>query len=162
MYIMKNDAGRATPIEAAAAPPRTKASNYPERLASMMAGREKRPLGDLFGLRNFGVNLTRLPPGAVSALQHVHSRQDEFVYVLQGMPTLYTDSVSTIMNAGMCIGFPAGGPAHHLANETTTDVLILEVGDRTPGDSVSYPDDDIQAVLGPDGRWQFLKKDGTP
>ena len=66
-------------IVAAEAALRTKPSNYPEPFYSRMAGREKRPLGDLFGLKNFGVNLTRLAPGAESALLHRHSRQDEFV-----------------------------------------------------------------------------------
>jgi uncharacterized cupin superfamily protein len=56
-------------IVAAETPVRTRASHYPEPFASRMAGREKRPLGDLFGLKNFGVNLTRLAPGAVSALR---------------------------------------------------------------------------------------------
>jgi len=78
-------------IEAAAAPPRTKPSNYPEPFFSRMKGREKRPLGDLFGLKNFGVNLTRLSPGGESALLHRHSKQDEFIYVLEGTPTLVTD-----------------------------------------------------------------------
>jgi uncharacterized cupin superfamily protein len=51
---------RATAILASNAPTRTKPSNYPEPFASRMAGRVKRPLGDLFGIANFGVNLTRL------------------------------------------------------------------------------------------------------
>ena len=41
-------------ILAEAAPARTRPSNYPEPFASQMAGRLKRPLGDLFGLQNFG------------------------------------------------------------------------------------------------------------
>ena len=63
-------------------PKRTKPSNYPEPFASQMQGREKRPLGDLFGLTNFGVNLTQLAPGAVSALRHAHTAQDELIYIL--------------------------------------------------------------------------------
>jgi uncharacterized cupin superfamily protein len=127
-----------------------------------MAGREKRPLGELFGLTNFGVNLTRLAPGAVSALRHRHSRQDEFVYVLEGEPTLVTDAGEMPLGPGMCAGFPAGGPAHMLANRSGRDVVYLEVGDRTPADRVEYPDDDIAAALAPDGRWYFVRKDGTP
>jgi uncharacterized cupin superfamily protein len=69
-------------VFAASAPPRTVASTYPEPYACRMNGRTKQPLGDLFGLSNFGVNLTRLKPGAATALHHRHSRQDEFVYVL--------------------------------------------------------------------------------
>lgn len=149
-------------VAAEEAPLRTKSSNYPEPFALRVAGREKRPLGDLFGLANFGVNLTRLPPGALSALRHAHSHQDEFIYVLQGEPTLITNAGETPLRAGMCAGFKAGsGDAHHLANRTDTDVVYLEVGDRTKGDTVNYPDDDIQAAT-VNGVRQFTHKDGDP
>jgi uncharacterized cupin superfamily protein len=85
------DGTKPVAVVAADAAPRGRASNYPEPFASRMAGRVKRPLGDLFGLGNFGVNLTTLAPGAVSSLRHAHSRQDEFVYILEGEPTLVTD-----------------------------------------------------------------------
>jgi uncharacterized cupin superfamily protein len=149
-------------IEAAAAPARTRPSNYPEPFAARMAGREKRPLGDVFGLVHFGVNLTRLAPGAVSSLRHAHSRQDEFIYILRGNPTLHTDEGPTALSPGMCAGFKAGtGNAHHLVNETSEDVVYLEVGDRTVGDEVYYPDDDIKAVR-VEGKWRFARKDGMP
>jgi uncharacterized cupin superfamily protein len=149
-------------IRAREAAPRAKATNYPEPFASRMAGREKRPLGDVFGLTNFGVNLTRLAPGAVSALRHAHSKQDEFVYILEGNPTLITDAGETALEPGMCAGFKAGtGDAHHLVNRSEAPVVYLEVGDRSPGDSGSYPDDDLKAVLDPEGRWSFARKDGT-
>jgi uncharacterized cupin superfamily protein len=154
---------RPTAIVAADAAPRTKPSNYPEPFFSRMARREKRPLGDLFGLVNFGVNLTRLAPGGESSLRHAHSRQDEFIYVLEGNPTLITGAGETPLEPGMCAGFKAGtGDAHHLVNRTPTDVLYIEVGDRTTGDEGRYPDDDIQAVLGAGGKWRFTRKDGTP
>lgn len=150
-----------TAIVAAEAPARTKASNYPEPFASRMSGREKRPLGDLFGLKNFGVNLTRLAPGSISALRHAHTKQDEFIYVLKGNPYLQTDEGRTQLKPGMCAGFAAGtGNAHHLINDTTEDVVYLEVGDRAAGDEGSYPDDDLKAVL-VDGKWRFTRKDGT-
>jgi len=126
-----------------------------------MAGREKRPLGDLFGLGNFGVNLTRLAPGAVSALRHAHTKQDEFVYILQGRPTLHTDEGHTLLAPGMCAGFRAGtGNGHQLINNTSEEVVYLEVGDRTPGDEGTYPDDDLRAQL-VDGRWVFTHKNGA-
>jgi uncharacterized cupin superfamily protein len=153
------------PIAVAAtdAPARTKPSNYPEPFASRMAGREKRPLGDLFGLTNFGVNLTRLGPGGLSALRHAHSRQDEFIYVVQGQPTLVTNAGETLLRPGMCAGFKAGtGDGHHLVNRTDSDVTYLEVGDRSAGDAVSYPDDDIQLAVGADGKRRFARKDGSP
>ena len=142
--------------------PRAKPSTYPEPFFSRMAGREKRQLGDVFGLTNFGVNLTRLKPGGESALLPRHTRQDEFVYILEGTPTLVTEDGETPMAPGMCAGFPAEGAAHQLVNRTAADVLYLEIGDRTPGDAASYPRDDIQADLGPDGQWLFTHKDGRP
>jgi uncharacterized cupin superfamily protein len=149
-------------IVALEAPSRTKPSNYPEPFASRMAGREKKPLGDLFGLSNFGVNLTRLAPGAPSALRHAHTRQDEFIYVLQGHPTLVTDVGETPLHPGMCAGFKAGtGDGHQLVNRSNEEVLYLEVGDRTADDSASYPDDDLRALAVGVGQWQFTHKDGT-
>ena len=149
-------------ILAADVPSRARLSVYPEPFAARMRGRDKKALGQLFGLRNFGVNLTRLAPGAISALRHAHARQDEFIYILQGRPTLHTDEGRQQLAPGECAGFKAGtGNAHRLINETSEEVVYLEVGDRTPGDEGSYPDDDIKAVL-VNGAWTFVHKDGTP
>jgi uncharacterized cupin superfamily protein len=149
-------------IEAVSAAPRKKPSNYPEPFLSRMAGREKRPLGDLFGLKNFGVNLTTLVPGGESALMHRHSKQDEFIFIVRGEPTLVTDTGEVQLRPGMCAGFPAGGIAHHLVNRSTSDVLYLEIGDRTPGDTGYYPKDDIMAKMDASGTWSFTHKDGQP
>jgi uncharacterized cupin superfamily protein len=148
-------------VVAAQTPPRTKPSLYPEPFASRMAGRVKHPLGDLFGLKNFGVNLVRLMPGAGSALRHAHSRQDEFVYIVQGNAVLITDAGETQLTAGMCAGFKSGtGNGHQLLNRSSEEVIYLEVGDRSAGDTVVYPDDDLQAAL-VEGKWQFTHKDGS-
>lgn len=142
-------------------PPRTQVSNYPAPFAAGMQGREKRALGDWFGLTRFGVNLTRLQPGARSALRHAHATQDEFIYILEGRPTLHTDAGRMELVAGMCAGFRAGtGNAHCLVNESAADVLYLELGDRSPDDAVVYPDDDLAAVQVA-GAWVFQRKDGT-
>ena len=149
-------------IAAADAPSRSKPSNYPAEFAARMAGRIKKPLGDMFGLKNFGVNLTRLGPGAQSALLHSHSRQDEFVYVLEGCVILVTDLGEDVLNAGDCAGFPAAGLAHMLVNRGASEVVYLEIGDRSTGDEGTYPQDDLKAVMMPDGKWSFAHKDGRP
>jgi uncharacterized cupin superfamily protein len=156
------DSASPVAIVAAEAAPRTRPSIYPGALAQRVEGRLKRPLGDIFGLKNFGVNLTRLAPSAMSALRHAHAKQDEFVYILEGCPTLVTDEGRTPLSPGMCAGFKAGtGNGHHLVNETKSDVVYLEIGDRTPGDSAVYPDDDLQVAL-VDGAYKVAHKDGTP
>lgn len=155
---------KSTPVAVLAAdvPVRSKPSAYPEPFALRMAGREKRPLGDFFGLTNFGVNLTRLAPKAASALRHAHTKQDELIYILKGHPTLHTDEGRARLSPGMCAGFKAGtGNGHRLINETDEDVVYLEVGDRTAGDEGSYPDDDLKALM-VEGNWKFVHKDGSP
>jgi len=150
-------------LPAGEAPLRAKQTGYPMPYAARVAGREKRPLGDLFGLVNFGVNLTTLAPGAVSALRHAHTKQDEFVYILAGHPVLVTNGGETELCPGMCAGFSAGsGDAHQLVNPGPDVVEYLEIGDRTPGDSADYPDDDLVAKWGDDGHWHYFRKDGTP
>ena len=151
------------PVAATDIPIRAKRSVLPEPLASRLQLRDKHPLGDHFGLANFGVNLTTLKPGGISSLRHAHTRQDELVYVLEGRPTLVTNAGETQLAPGMCAGFKAGtGDAHHLVNRTAEDVIYLEIGDRTPNDAASYPDDDLQAEFVAAGQWRFMHKDGTP
>ena len=146
----------------AAEVPGRSSTNYPEPFKAKVAGRSKRALGDVFGLKNFGVNLTRLAPKSASSLRHAHAKQDEFVYILEGRPTLVTDEGRTELEPGMCAGFRAGtGNAHHLVNETQADVVYLEIGDRTPGETATYPDDDI-AMTNVEGKYRFTHKDGTP
>jgi hypothetical protein len=67
-----SEAVKPTAVEAASVPSSRASRGYPEPFAARVAGRERRALGDAFGLTNFGVNLTRLPPGGMSALRHTH------------------------------------------------------------------------------------------
>ncbi|KHD88811.1 MAG: cupin [Bdellovibrio sp. ArHS] len=149
-------------IKASEAPLRTTPSNYPPEFAVRMNGRDKRPLGDLFGIKKFGVNLTTLRPGAESALLHKHSLQEEFIFILEGQPTLVTDEGEYLLAPGDCAGFSPEGPAHKLINRSPDPVIYLEMGDRSPHDEASYPADDLKAVLGENGKWIFTHKDGRP
>jgi uncharacterized cupin superfamily protein len=149
------------PIAASQVPARLTPSNYPSIFAVQMVGRKKHALGDYFGLKNFGVNLTELQPGARSSLVHYHTRQDEFIYVLEGSVSLILGDSELVLHAGMCCGFPAMGAAHSLINHSDKIVRYLEIGDRTEGDEGIYAQDDLQAIR-VDGRWQFVHKDGRP
>lgn len=141
--------------------PTIKTSVYPEPFASMMKGREKCRLGDQFGITKFGVNLTKLAPGSRSALLHQHSLQEEFIYILEGNPTLVTDTQQIELKQGMCAGFIPNGAAHYLLNKTSTNVLYLEVGDRDPLDRATYPEDDLVAISLGNNQWEFKHKDGS-
>lgn len=140
--------------------PRT-TSIYPAKYAKELAGREKRALGDAFGLTQFGVNLTMMPPGAWSSHRHWHEKEDELVYILEGEATLIDDDGEHLLKAGMCAGFKAGvANAHHLVNKSSRPVVFLEIGSRMPGERSNYAEADMLAVKGEDGQWRLTRKDG--
>jgi uncharacterized cupin superfamily protein len=151
------------PIAALAVPEQPRKTLYPPPYSARVAGRIKRRLGDHFGIKNYGINLTQLAPGAVSALLHSHTRQDEIIYVVAGHPVLVIDDAEYPLAPGDCCGFPGGtGQAHQLVNRTDTTVTYLEVGDRTPDDEVDYPNDDLMLTRGAGGSYVVSHKDGTP
>ena len=94
-------------IDIAKATVRTKGV-YPEPWRAITEGREKAALGGVVGLTQFGVNLTRLKPGAASALRHWDEAEDEFVYVLEGEIMLIEDGGTTVLQRGDAAGFKAG------------------------------------------------------
>ena len=148
-------------LDPATIEPRT-GTGYPAPFRAAVAAREKRAVGDALGIKNFGVNLTRLPPGCASAQRHWHSKQDEFVLIVEGEATLITDAGEQVLGPGMVAGFPAGkADGHHLVNKSDRDVVYLEVGDRTALDECDYPDIDL-AVRWIDGEEKYVRKDGTP
>lgn len=143
--------------------PESNSTSYPEPYRTPVMKRWYRRLAPSTGLTRFGVNLTRIEPGGVSSQRHWHLKQDEFVYVLEGEAVMITDAGEKLMKPGMCACFPAGAKnGHHFLNRTSKDVLLLVVGDRTPGDSGEYPDIDMTVALQPDGSFRFFRKDGTP
>lgn len=138
------------------------ATSYPEPYRACNQKRYNRRLGAHAGLKNFGVNITRIVPGGQSSYRHAHSTQDEFVYVLSGAPVLETNGGAQTLGPGMCAGFPAGtGDAHRFLNRTDSDVLLLVIGDKSANDEVAYPDIDMHGRLGADGKFSFTRKDGS-
>jgi len=150
------------PSSAIEIPVSNRKSVYPAPFSAQVEGRLKRRLGDHFGLTNFGINLTELVPGAVSALLHHHTRQDEFIYIVSGNPILMLDDREYPLKAGDCCGFKAGnGVGHQLANRSQAPVFYLEIGDRTPDDYATYPNDDLKFTQVEGGGWILTHKDGS-
>jgi uncharacterized cupin superfamily protein len=121
-----------------------KGSGYPKPLNEPCMARSKRALGDALGLVSIGINLVRLEPGAWSSQRHWHSREDEFVYVLEGEIALVSEAGEQTLKPGMAAGFPAGkDDGHHLINRGRKTAVYLEVGNREAGDICSYSDVDL-------------------
>ena len=137
-------------------------TSYPDAFKPVVKGREKTALGNAADLSQFGVNLTRLKPGAASALRHWHENEDEFVYMLAGELVLIEDGGETIMRPGDCAGFKANvANGHHLVNRTQRDALYLEIGTRAKSERAHYPDVDLEFERDETGV-RILHKNGEP
>ena len=142
--------------------PRT-GSGYPEPFRSRVLPREKRALGDAFGLTRIGVNLTVLPPGVESSMRHWHDREDELVYVLEGEIVLRTDAGDEVLGPGMAAGFRAGDPdAHQFLNRGERPAVYLEISNRDASDQAAYADVDMACSRDGQGNFRFTHRDGTP
>jgi len=141
--------------------PRT-GSSYPQAFKQATEGREKYVLGDVVGLTQFGVNLTRLKPGAASSHRHWHENEDELVFVLEGEIVLIEDTGETVLRPGDAAGFKAGvANAHQLVNKSAREALYLEIGTRAATERSHYPDLDLAGQKDERG-YRFTKKSGEP
>ncbi len=135
-------------------------SGYPPPFDEPCAGRTRQRLGDAGRLRDFGVNLMRLPPGGWSSQRHWHSHEDEFVYLLEGELVLLEDDGESVLRPGDCAAFPKGtGNGHHFVNRSSEIAVYLEIGSRSPDDLTTCSDIDMMSSSS-DGR--FVHKDGRP
>lgn len=149
-------------IEALSLPART-SSGYPEPYRSRVLPREKRALGDAFGLTKIGVNLTILPPGKESSMRHWHTHEEELVYILEGELVLVTDQGEQTLTAGMVAGFPVEtGDGHQLVNRSDRPAKYLEISNRERADLAKYSDVDMATELLEPSGFRFVRKDGTP
>jgi uncharacterized cupin superfamily protein len=141
--------------------PTVTGTRYPVPYNEPCTGRFRTCLGDAAGLKQFGVNMTRLPAGCWSSQRHWHTAEDEFVFVLTGEVVLVTDAGEETLRAGECAGFQAGSSdGHHLQNRTDREAIYLEIGARQgEHDEVFYPDIDL---IVPKGRAGYLHRDRTP
>jgi uncharacterized cupin superfamily protein len=139
-------------------------SNYPEPYYSQVMPREKRRLGQAFGLTKIGINRTTLLPGKVSAMCHWHTAEDEFIYVLEGEVVLRTNAGEEVLRAGMCAGFPAGvDNGHQLINRSEHPAVYLEMSNRDAEDTAHYTDADVDLMWSPPhARGRMTRRNGTP
>lgn len=137
-------------------------STYPGQLAELMQGRTTRAVGRHAGLTQFGANLVRLEPGALSSLRHWHENQDEFAIVTEGEITLIDDQGEHVMTPGDCAAWPAGDAnGHHLVNKSDAPAAFLVIGTHTEVENAHYSDLDMKVRIDAESA-HFTHKDGTP
>lgn len=103
------------------------------------ARRNNKSLGDLVGIQDFGFHLVEIQPGRESTELHCHYFEDECVYVLQGIGKAVVGEESFTICEGDFIGYPAGGAAHTIINQSDQVLRYLVVGARKDHDVADYP-----------------------
>jgi uncharacterized cupin superfamily protein len=137
-------------------------TGYPAPYRQAVQGRSRQRLGNVIGLDQFGVNLTRLKPGAQSSQRHWHESEDEFVYVLEGELVLCEDGGETVLKPGDAAAWKAGVPnGHCLINRSGRDAIYLEIGSRMPRDRCEYPDIDM-LVRKDESGLRYTHRSGEP
>ena len=122
-------------------------SRYPKPFDGPCQNKLRRRLAVAAGLKQIGINLLELAPGAWSSQRHWHTQAEEFVYVLDGEVVLVTEGCEEILRTGDCAAFLPGDPdGHHLQNRSGALARVLEIGSaEMRDDEASYPDVDLLA-----------------
>ena len=133
----------------------------PERKVHMLnskAVRLNRSLGDAVGLKNLGVHIITVAPGAWSTEYHAHWYEEEFIYVLSGSGVARLGAGTQRVAPGDFIGCPINGVAHDLYNDGEVDLECLVVGQRLAQDVSDYPDRELRLYRN-SGRWELVARD---
>lgn len=109
-------------------------------------------LGRKHGLTHLGIHVEITPPGGRSSFPHAESLEEEFVFVLGGLPDVWIDGVLHQLEVGDAVAFPAGtGIAHSFLNNSAEDMQLLILGEASkPDNRVNYP-------LNPERMAEFAK-----
>jgi uncharacterized cupin superfamily protein len=134
-------------------------SRYPGPFDKPCQDKVRYRLAAAAGLKDIGVNLLRLSPGAWSSQRHWHTKAEEFIYVVAGEITLVTEAGEEVLRAGEFTAFLPGIPdGHHLQNRSDSEALIIEIGSaKAQGDEATYPDIDLKSIGS-----RYYRKNGTP
>jgi uncharacterized cupin superfamily protein len=121
-----------------------------------------RLFSDTGGLAQFGAFTETLAPGAFSSHRHWHEQEDEFLYVVDGTPTVIENDGPHALAPGDAACWPAGVPnAHHVQNRSDAPCTYLVIGTRLPSDTVHYAEiDRIYRRI--DGTVTRTRRDGSP
>ena len=111
-------------------------------------------LGDPGGLTQYGVAIETLMPGARSSDRHWHSRQDEFLWMIEGAAVVIEQAGEYGIAPGDAVCWPAASPTGTGSRTGRTGpARFLIVGMRTENDICTYPDLNRRLVNeGPDWR----------
>ncbi len=104
-------------------------------------------IGSAIGGEHLGGTLFELAPGQHARPYHWEAGQEEWLWVLQGTPSVRTPDGERQLRAGDMVCFPAGtAGAHEVTNAGTQSARIVMLSDRALPNAIVFPDSDEFAV----------------
>ena len=103
------------------------------------------------GLQREQVYLSRIPPGKESFAYHAHKGDEEWLYILSGRGRAAIGDKTFEVGPGDFMGFPAPGPAHHMTNPYTEDLVYLMGGERGRVEVGEFPTVGKHIIFAADG-----------
>jgi uncharacterized cupin superfamily protein len=119
-------------------------------------------LSELGGLRRTGVSIARIPPGKDSLVEHMHHREEEWIYILSGRAVATINGEKYEMNAGDFAAFPTPSVTHNLSNPYDEEAVYLMGGEHADSEIADFPDLDRRMVRVGDDIRIYRLSDGKP
>ena len=119
-------------------------------------------LSELGGLQRTGVSIVRIPPGKDSLVEHMHHREEEWIYIISGRAVATIDGVEYEMLAGDFAAFPTPSVTHNLSNPHDEEVVYLVGGEHADCEIADFPALDKRMVRLGDEINIYRLSDGKP
>jgi uncharacterized cupin superfamily protein len=97
-------------------------------------------VGQELGLTTLGCMLHVVPAGRTAFPFHRHHGCDEMFLILSGTGEYRIGDQRLSVQAGDCLGAPAGGQAHQIINTGAQELRYLGFSNNPAADLVEYPD----------------------
>jgi len=116
-------------------------------------------VGPKLGATQLGLTVFELPPGQAVCPYHFEWTDEEWLIVLDGLPTLRTPEGERTLGPGDTVCFPAGPEgAHQVGNQSEAAVRVALLSTKNPFGIAEYPDSDKVGVWPGNGTHYMLRR----
>lgn len=120
------------------------------------------PIRPAIGAERLGGNLVLLRTGESLCPYHYEFAEEEWLFVLEGTPTVRTPAGNEVMEPGDVVCFPRGPDgAHKISNFATQPARVIMISERADTAATVYADSDKIGVFAPDTRLLFRRADAV-
>ena len=119
-------------------------------------------MSQLAGLSRTGVSLVRIAPGKESFAYHLHHREEEWIYLLEGRGVARIDGHDYELGPGDFIAFPAPSVAHNMSNPFDVELTYLMGGETLEHEIADFPDLGKRMIRSGESIEIYELKDGKP